>query len=375
MRPEILAYLKRKGLTEEDMPPIRHDESDSGLSDAISLGLSGLGDAISRGYGRADTNFLGNAQNIIQKRRENVVNKDVADFLEGRKLLEAQRADQKYQLDQEKEASLRDPNSALSVGYRRAAEMYDPEGAKRGVYANKSAADISPLLGNLKDIAEIGAKKEQAVAVNDIRRSAMEAAQIERDKKEQREMDELAVPGYELTGAVRPKDTEAKSLREAVGQIKDFEEAVGVYSGLIGKYGNTELMGPESGQMDAMAANLKLTLKELQRLGVLSSSDIAFLDAQIPSAGLKSLGTRKETAQAQLETIKGRMRSIFDERIKAAGYKPSGAGTNSQNERLSGSSGLAKEDREAMEWLSANPNDPMADSVRKKLRSKGVPGL
>ena len=148
--------------------------------------------------------------------------------------------------------------------------------------------------------------------------------QMEKDKeKKQIDIQELQVPGYALGKDVRPTQKEAQDLRQASGSMRDFSIGVDRMVDLINKHGSTKLTGEVSGEMESLAANLKLTLKEVQRLGVLSASDIAFLDAQIfdPSR-VRSLGTRTETAVKQLNTAKTRAESLLSQSLKARGYSP-----------------------------------------------------
>lgn len=136
---------------------------------------------------------------------------------------------------------------------------------------------------------------------------------------------ELQIPGYTLGGDVRPTTKEAQDLRDGVGQLEGFLSGIDRLKELVKKRGSTELFGADAGEMGSLAASLKLSLKEVQRLGVLSASDTAFLEAQIGDpTELKSLFTSGGTALRQLDTTQQRARSELAARLKAKGYVPAG---------------------------------------------------
>lgn len=187
--------------------------------------------------------------------------------------------------------------------------------------------------------------------------------QMLKDKEKQtRETQELQVPGYELSGNVRPTQKEAQDLRTSTAAMADFTKGIDQMIGLIDKHGSTNLFGEASGEMESLAANLKLTLKEVQKLGVLSASDIAFLEAQIfdPSS-LKSLKTATPTAIKQLQTAKNRAMSLVNESLKARGFQPKGE-TSKQADTSKGTA-PSSEDQMALEWAKSNPLDPRAQKI------------
>lgn len=148
---------------------------------------------------------------------------------------------------------------------------------------------------------------------------------------------ELQVPGYRLDESkVRPLPVEAKDLRTGTAAVQDFTNGVDRLKELIQQHGSTNMAGEGSGEMATLAANLKLTLKEVQKLGVLSASDIAFLEAQVfDPTSIKSWGSRTGTALKQLDTINARARSGLAESLKSRGYSPdSGNGGGIETRRL-----------------------------------------
>jgi len=183
---------------------------------------------------------------------------------------------------------------------------------------------FSGLIQRSDDLEQQNAAFQRQLALMEARFNLgqpKEAAKLAKEDKE------LSVPGYTLTGEVRPLPAEAKELRTGTAAVKDFTKGVDRLKALIGKYGSTNVVGKGSGEMRTLTSNLKLTLKEVQKLGVLSSSDIAFLEDQLFNpAEFKSWGTRTSTALEQLDTIKSRAESGVAEALKSRGYAPVGGG-------------------------------------------------
>lgn len=153
------------------------------------------------------------------------------------------------------------------------------------------------------------------------------AYQKEKDaKKAALDNQELQIPGFKLgTSGVRPVQTEASNLRTAVSEMQEFSSGIDRMVELIKQNGSTELTGPASGEMAALASKLKLNLKAVDKLGVLSATDMALLEAQIfdPSS-LKSIATTAPTAITQLQTAKNRSQSALTKALTTRGYAPAG---------------------------------------------------
>ena len=186
------------------------------------------------------------------------------------------------------------------------------------------------------------------------------------EKKEEESLKELQVPGYQLGSDVRPTTKEASDLRFASGSLNDFSKGVDRMKNLIEQYGSTELTGTASGEMESLAANLKLTLKEVQKLGVLSASDIAFLEAQIfdPSS-TKSIFTKKDTAIKQLETAKSRAQSLLTESLKARGYSASTKPAVRQNAKVENVPAIGLEGNDAKRLAELRAKAAKAAGVKK----------
>ena len=131
--------------------------------------------------------------------------------------------------------------------------------------------------------------------------------------------DTLNVPGFELTGEVTPDKTEAKKLREGKGEYDTFIQGLNDYRNLISQYGTTEVLDRGArGQLQSAAKNLQLKVKNLAQLGVLSFSDIPFIQEQIPEPGVF---TTVSGAMGSLSQTEKMMRDSFNKRMKSSGYR------------------------------------------------------
>lgn len=144
--------------------------------------------------------------------------------------------------------------------------------------------------------------------------------QMQKDQ-EKKAMDEKSreIPGYSRVGSVLPDDIEVRKLREAAPEFKTFQSTIKDYQALIKKYGTQELTDREvQGKMEAMAKNLQLKVKNLAQLGVLSASDIPFIEEQIPSPGVfKS----KQGMLGALQTAESMLEIAVNNKMQAGGYK------------------------------------------------------
>ncbi len=150
--------------------------------------------------------------------------------------------------------------------------------------------------------------------------------QMQKDaEKKEIDLKELQVPGYQLGSEVRPTQVEAQKLRDAMSSMTGFDSNMGRMIELVKKHGSTELMGKASGEMKSLASDMKLQLKDVAKLGVLSASDLALMEAQIidPSA-FGSMGTSTPTALTQLETTRANARKKFDSSMASRGYSAAG---------------------------------------------------
>jgi hypothetical protein len=149
------------------------------------------------------------------------------------------------------------------------------------------------------------------------------------------------VPGFDSDGTVTIEDAEAKKLRDGLAEFKSFKAGIKEYRELIGKYGTTEILDRGgSAKLKAVAKNLQLKVKNLAQLGVLSASDIPFIEEQIRSPGVLTTASGTLGALDQTEKLSNKS---FREQMSARGYKP---GKEMEMELSSGNSasGLTPEE-------------------------------
>lgn len=218
------------------------------------------------------------------------------------------------------------PQGPAQPGMQTPAQAENPLfGAVRSFLEKKKSAAArasqEQTLGMDKTRSEIRENDAQAWAA----RNPKPAFTPQQMLDQENEMRELQVPGYSLGKDVRPTRKEAQDLRTASAETQNFLEGVSRLKELIKKHGGTQIVGAGSGEMGALSSNLKLKLKEIDKLGVLSSSDISFLDAQISDpTSFKSLGSTNASILAQLDSTEGRAKSSLAKALGARGYSPVG---------------------------------------------------
>lgn len=158
--------------------------------------------------------------------------------------------------------------------------------------------------------------------------------QIQKDQeKKAMDIQELQIPGYKLTGEVRPTQKEAQDLRASVSRMGDFSKGIDQMIELIKKYGSTNTFGEGSGDAESLASNLKLTLKDVAKLGVLSASDLALVEGQITDpSSLRSMGTSTKNALAKLERAKARADQLVESELRTRGFMKTYDNKNSASE-------------------------------------------
>jgi hypothetical protein len=141
------------------------------------------------------------------------------------------------------------------------------------------------------------------------------------DQKTEQKMDELQVPGWELTGTVRPKPTEAEKLRSAVGSLYKFENSISAMKKFVDENGSFQYLGEAGADMRGLATDLQMEAKELYNLGVLNGQDFVIISKAIASPdSLGSFFTRSATRQAELDRVLTQMREKVDSKMKSTGY-------------------------------------------------------
>lgn len=319
------------------------------IGSLISTALSGLGDAVGNAYGQA--HGTGNSHA----------------YMETALAIDAARAKAKREADALarenvfKEKTLGLQQGELDVNKSKETREAAEAGrkAKEDVDLNDPTSDISKYYQQLA--AQAGLKTQgmpgSAIVKTLPQLAELRKADLDRQKEREKKGDDaaqLAIPGYAMTGEVRPSQQEAKDMRDTVAKLNDFARGIDQMSGLINKYGSTNVVGEGSGEMAALASNLKLTLKDIAHLGQISGGDIKLMDAQIPDPSkLGSWLQSKPTSLKQLKTARDRAQQFVESSLATRGYNKKGGGQPSSD------------DQAAIEWANANPNDPRAAAIRR----------
>lgn len=161
--------------------------------------------------------------------------------------------------------------------------------------------------------------------------------QMQKDEEKKAEVGKSkTIPGYQSTGEVAIDEIEARKLREAVSEFATFNKGLTEYKNLIEKHGTVEILDRKtSGKMEAYAKNLQLKVKNLAQLGVLSISDIPFIEKQIPSPGVFKTSEGMLGALNAAEEV---LKNAVEEKLKVSGYSKIGesAATSTKSTQTDG---------------------------------------
>jgi hypothetical protein len=146
--------------------------------------------------------------------------------------------------------------------------------------------------------------------------------------KKEEDLAQLNVPGYERTGEVMQSPDEAKKTRDAIGISNNIKGGLDTLKNQMEKYGNFELGGQGGTEMAVTAGDLRLQLKELNNLGVLSGPDYQLMLEQIPDTqSFNALMTRPDVAKAQLNQVISNIDRKVQNSMAAKGYRAKAAPT------------------------------------------------
>lgn len=305
MNPAILQYLMQKKQQEALMNPAptppqpAPEENSFGMGGVIATGLSGLGDAFNGAAGKT-TNRAGETVKMIQDASQNADKmrmEKIKAYLEGQK----NTAEMEHLGAETRKLNNEKPKPAGSYSF-------NPKDGKYFFGGKEISSDQVPAEAHIERMADTSLQEAAAA------QKATELAQ-----KKDAEAKGRAVPGFDSDGSVVIDDTEAKKLRDGLAEYRDFKNGIKEYRGLIDKYGTTELFDREgSAKLDAIAKNLQLKVKNLAQLGVLSASDVPFIEKQIPGPGIFT--TRGGTLGG-LDSTEKTMTEKFKNQMAARGYK------------------------------------------------------
>ena len=136
------------------------------------------------------------------------------------------------------------------------------------------------LLKDMKALqlsSTLSPRQEQQMRVTEQREARAQREQqrkIEREKKE------------DLRKEQEPIKKAKEELRESEEVSRYLVESIDKLSGMLETYGTSEITNPAiDAQMQALAGDIRLEMKELKNLGVLNGPDLQILQEQIPDLG------------------------------------------------------------------------------------------
>lgn len=156
-------------------------------------------------------------------------------------------------------------------------------------------------------------------------------------REAQQDQDALNVPGFDRTGEVQQSPAEAKEARDATGIAKNIQGGIETLKAQMKDNGNFEWGGAGGSAMNVTANDLRLQLKELNKLGVLNGPDLALMLQQIPDTeSLGQLFTRNSTTDAQLQQVLENINRKVETGMAARGYKSKNAAPESETKVING---------------------------------------
>jgi hypothetical protein len=187
---------------------------------------------------------VGDAQKARQARIDDVLTQDrlgQAEDERARRKVEQGRSDEQYgrqQADWARADKIRgeedNPNSQVSKDYQ---AILGQMGGDPRVFAGRSATELKAKLPLLEKKYELEQRtKDRATAAADragSRKDAQNAKDEIRREKQQREDEQLTVPGYAPVSGIRVKPDEASKLRDAKGQMDTLRQNIAEYKRLL----------------------------------------------------------------------------------------------------------------------------------------------
>ena len=333
MDPRVKDYLMKKQMgeveeTSPEMPPppkSLYEDYDSKYGDTAmaqaeadaadqksNLGwtqfAAGMGDALA---GRDPSNSAKNFQDI---------RKGIDDSTIGS--LERRKAGAMKNVEVKKSLNNSDPNSKESLNFRKMMESQFPKVAAQygDSWANVSAADQDNIFKPLQLKETVEARKQAAALMAGEKQAKL-------DEKRELKNQALAVPGFERTGEVMPKEEEAAKFRKATAVSKQLSAKLDRMKQLVAENGSFEYGGNAGTEMESLATEIQLLGKspELYELGVLAGPDLNLLQKiTADPTSLDSLFTRDSSRQKQLDSQITSIKSKLGTTASSLGYRPAG---------------------------------------------------
>lgn len=324
MNPLLEKYMKDKyGENYEADAQSKYDEA----GERANVGglFSNIGDAIAG-------NKVGSQNAFFEQRRKDAREDTLGKIEKSRKSGMEDMVFGNQMEEAKAKAEKRDPLNQRNVAWRAAVKANVPELAKSmspEEFDQLTIEDSEAIMNPVKWRLEKEGRAAQLAAMQGARRDARDASleekhRVENEKKADKEL-RLAVPGYERTGEVLPKDEEAMKLRSATASGGELVSKLREMKALVEKYGSYESGGKGGAKMKGLARDIQLLSKgpELYQLGVLAGPDMEILDDVISNpSSWDSMFTRDSTRQSQIDTQLNSLETKLAAKAKSLGYKP-----------------------------------------------------
>jgi len=326
------------------------------IAGVIGLVLGSLGasrDGVNRAAGMLD-NYI--SQDLELQKAEHE-----ARLKKGAQALEA--ANSNYSMNrrlfEDKEAAM---NAAHATQLDIVASQVAQAGAKFS--SPMAQAQLKTLEGQLRGQSE--ARRQvagEAYFKNKLetRKLDLEEKKINMEAAAKNAGSEFVSPGYTLMPGAKPKQEELGNWRQALASKNTISTQVENLKKLIDEGGLKNPLSDNSNRAESIVGDLKVALKDLAKLGALSGSDYALIDAQIPDpTKLRNIVKSDSAMKEKLNQFVRNAESKFDAHSQSLGIVKTGVPSASSQVDA------------AKQWLAANPNDPRAASVRAKLEQMGA---
>lgn len=304
MDPKLEQYLKDKyGDNYEKSAQAKYDEQKS----ASNVGglFAGIGDALGgRQVGSSDEYF----QNLNKRAKEDTVGKIDADKKQ-------YMADQDFAAKQAKY----DPSSNSSMAFRKAVEANFPNIAKQygDSWNQVTAEDQESIFKPLQLKETIEGRKEQA------RILAADRAQARQDRLDsQKDKNDEKLAGLQTPFGLANTPDDAKQLKEAFESKKNFDNKIQQMIDLRKAKGGGATLDREAvARGKQLSKDLLLEYKNMAKLGVLSQSDEAIINAIIPEDPLAynnlfEAVSGQDPTLARLQSFKSDSDKDFQNRVQ-----------------------------------------------------------
>lgn len=209
-----------------------------------------------------------------------------------------------------------------------------------------------------------------------------EERDLRRDERRDDKESKSAVPGLEVEPGATPTADDAKRVKGVRSAANTLKSYTSQFRELYKRNGGS-MTGAAGTNMRQLLTSMQLEAKTIAELGALSGPDQALMErisgANPTSAvgiirdffGVDDVGAAVNQLDKWVDTKVAAMNKTYGYREAGSGTKRVPADTDSMKP-VGTTSAVNDEDRQALEWYRANPNDPDAAAIGEILRKKGL---